>query len=276
MILGIISALFFIPIIITQALFYFPAKLPFFESKLDPGDLTGYTATIVGGLLSLLGGIFGAVGAYLVAKFNMDQQLNRQYRKEYEKIIVEMYINKYQEILLILNDCERLLAEWRNNKLFWLDARVRNLFNSNDDKIDKITLLKLIEVSPTHQMKYGDDYYTNVIRTYNELNTYKNFIDTDYYIHNVNTALTDISMVKIPIFLTLTEFPAEINKKIWEEEYNKVLDLVSKIFDLFIENKVYFEMEQMKLLKLPEENSENKGLVNILKELKHECFCPKR
>ncbi|KAA0546050.1 hypothetical protein FZW96_17180 [Bacillus sp. BGMRC 2118] len=274
-ILVLILALFCIPIIITQTLFYFPAKFSYFEAQIGPGDLTGYTATIIGGFLSLLGGIFGAVGAYLVAKFNMDEQLNRQYRKEYEKIIIEMYINKYQEMLIILNDCKRLLAEWRNNELFWVDARLRILFNNNE-KIDKIRLLELIESAPKIHMKYGSDYYINVTRTYNELNTYKNFIDANYYENNINTALIDIKIEYISIFLTLKEFPNEINIEMWEEEYNKVLDLVSKTFEIFIKNEVYFEMEQMKLLKMPEENKENKSLVNILKELKDEFLSSKR
>ncbi|MBG9456996.1 hypothetical protein ABE61_24235 [Lysinibacillus sphaericus] len=64
-------------------------------------------STIIGGLLSMAGGIAGAFGAYFIARMQMTKQLELQYKKEREKMILEIRINKVQDVIQIINQIKK-------------------------------------------------------------------------------------------------------------------------------------------------------------------------
>ncbi|MEF7494523.1 hypothetical protein V4V34_08045 [Lysinibacillus sphaericus] len=73
------------------------------------GEDSPNKASIIGGILSMLGGAIGAFGAYFIARMQMTKQLDLQYKKEREKMIIEIKINKYQELLITYDNILQML-----------------------------------------------------------------------------------------------------------------------------------------------------------------------
>ncbi|WP_163536263.1 hypothetical protein [Gracilibacillus sp. YIM 98692] len=59
-------------------------------------------ATIISGLLSMLGGMVGAFAAYLIARAQITEQLDLQDKKDRSRVLLEIRLRKAEEILDIL------------------------------------------------------------------------------------------------------------------------------------------------------------------------------
>lgn len=60
--------------------------------------MTGNQATIYAGFLGLVGGIVGAMAAFLIARMQMTKQLDLQYKKEKNKLKLELELNSMQNL----------------------------------------------------------------------------------------------------------------------------------------------------------------------------------
>lgn len=66
-------------------------------------------ATIMGGALSMIGGMVGAFSAYFIAKMQMTKQLDLQYKKEEEKMVKEVKISNFFKLLEIGDNLLQLI-----------------------------------------------------------------------------------------------------------------------------------------------------------------------
>lgn len=132
---------------------------------------------IIGGLLSMVGGIAGAFGAYFIAKWQMTILLERQDEKDRKKIAWEININKKQEALQILNikisEFQKLKEEYVKCTITIMDYLE---VNDSEDIINPDTLFS----------RYADKVET-CIESANELEkayqiifSYKSFFSGDF------------------------------------------------------------------------------------------------
>lgn len=70
-------------------------------------------ATIISGVLSMIGGFAGALGAYFVAS----NQMNKQFQKQDKDRVIELRIEKLNETLEIINEFLHVLQLWRGMSL---------------------------------------------------------------------------------------------------------------------------------------------------------------
>ncbi|MFJ6264240.1 hypothetical protein ACIQGW_04360 [Lysinibacillus xylanilyticus] len=84
-------------------------------------------SAIIGGLLSMAGGIAGAFGAYFIARMQMKKQLELQYKKEEEKMIKEVKINNY---LKLLETGDNLLQLYNKLQFSLLKTLMATLINN--------------------------------------------------------------------------------------------------------------------------------------------------
>ncbi|RDV26298.1 hypothetical protein [Lysinibacillus capsici] len=135
-------------------------------------------AAIIGGILSMFGGLIGAFGAYFIAKWQMNVLLERQYEKEKSKFTWEIKVNKKLEVISILN-----------NKINELDL-FRKEFLSHNSTV-RIYLRKMIKENPdikaiTLPQGYIEecekflDMITNFALTFQILFSYKSFYSKDF------------------------------------------------------------------------------------------------
>jgi hypothetical protein len=59
-------------------------------------------ATIISGLLSMIGGMVGAFSAYLIARAQITKQLDLQDKKDRGRVLLEIRLRKAEEVLDIL------------------------------------------------------------------------------------------------------------------------------------------------------------------------------
>ncbi|WP_312507410.1 hypothetical protein [Lysinibacillus sp.] len=135
---------------------------------------------IISGLLSMVGGIAGAFGAYFIARMQMTKQLDLQYKKEEEKMIKEIKINNYLKAL-------------ENG-----DALLQSL-----SKLHRLLLESLIDISADDQsfIKYEKNINTQLqeIKALStKLNIYEVFYDQNALFHfkninkNINSMNTEV------------------------------------------------------------------------------------
>lgn len=87
--------------------------------------------TIISGILSMLGGLFGAMGAYFVSI----RQMKKQFEKQDKDRVIELRINKLNESLELLNNFSSTL---NITKGLIMDVEI-NYTNSNAEGFSHIT-----------------------------------------------------------------------------------------------------------------------------------------
>lgn len=136
------------------------------------GNDSSNKATILSGLLSMIGGAAGAFSAYFIARWQMDKQLDLQYKKEKEKIIVELKINKTNEIINIYNDVLNEIASFEekwinlqsfvNKKRKYLGSGVFALSDFIDEKCsNEVLYSKRFVINRYHDVLKYQIYFPN-------------------------------------------------------------------------------------------------------------------
>lgn len=121
------------------------------------GIQSGDKATIIGGLLSMIGGIVGALGAYFVASM----QIEKQFAKQDKDRVIELKILKLNETLELANEFLHILQVWRG-LTYNVEIRVKqfkekklthvnelNIFNDNEQQDIKKNIQKLVFAKDT-------------------------------------------------------------------------------------------------------------------------------
>ncbi|MCK1987149.1 hypothetical protein MPH48_03425 [Lysinibacillus fusiformis] len=180
---------------------------------------------IISGLLSMIGGIAGAFGAYLIARMQMTKQLDLQYKKEEEKMIKEIKINNYLKVLEIGDALLQSLIKL--NRLL-----VESTVEINRDNDSFIEQEKIIRV----QLQEVKEQTSKLI-------IYKGFYEENQLFHFENIT-KDITSMEEQVLRKLIEFykKFDINKTLDKEGFNKIYDQISKDFKNIINSPKHFTL----------------------------------
>lgn len=134
-------------------------------------------STIISGLLSMIGGIAGAFGAYFIAKNQMTKQLDLHFTREHKKMVLEIKINKVQETIKILKE---VLEHYEIIK------NLNPIYNNEIEKLSKMMKID-VDIDDLHQKVYVDkDFYKNgeilmeLKEIYKDLFMYKYFLGENF------------------------------------------------------------------------------------------------
>ncbi len=197
------------------------------------GEDSTNKSTIIGGILSMLGGAIGAFGAYFVARMQMTKQLDLQYNKEREKMIVEIKINKFQELLLTY---ENSLQKLDYMYLTILDnvSRIRLPSSSTGDvrKYEMNIRLQLVEISMNlSKVKAFMSYFEeeDIISIPNFKEVTSEFADGIYdIIISAQTNRYSINSSKDELSMDIDTYEERI-QEILNKPYEEVLTMVELI-----------------------------------------------
>ncbi len=180
---------------------------------------------IISGLLSMIGGIAGAFGAYLIARMQMTKQLDLQYKKEEEKMIKEIKINNYLKVLEIGDALLQSLIKL--NRLL-----VESTVEINRDNDSFIEQEKIIRV----QLQEVKEQTSKLI-------IYKGFYEENQLFHFENIT-KDITSMEEQVLRKLIEFykKFDINKTLDKEGFNKIYDQISNDFKNIINSPKHFTL----------------------------------
>ncbi|PCD84789.1 hypothetical protein CNQ87_10635 [Lysinibacillus fusiformis] len=180
---------------------------------------------IISGLLSMVGGIAGAFGAYLIARMQMTKQLDLQYKKEEEKMIKEIKINNYLKVLEIGDALLQSLIKL--NRLL-----VESTVEINRDNDSFIEQEKIIRV----QLQEVKEQTSKLI-------IYKGFYEENQLFHFENIT-KDITSMEEQVLRKLIEFykKFDINKTLDKEGFNKIYDQISNDFKNIINSPKHFTL----------------------------------
>lgn len=111
--------------------------------------MTGNQATMYAGFLGLVGGIAGAMAAFLIARMQMTKQLNLQYKKEKNKLKSELELNSMQKLSNHINKLRMeisKLSSYENQAIKEFDSyknldketmKIRRLSLRDEERLDK-------------------------------------------------------------------------------------------------------------------------------------------
>lgn len=92
------------------------------------GIKSGDKATIISGILSMVGGFAGALGAYFVASYQMNKQFEHEKRKE-EKQNIEQILHNLKKLDLLnkdtINFAEQFESEFTNPHIDEIDYKLK-------------------------------------------------------------------------------------------------------------------------------------------------------
>ena len=175
-------------------------------------------ATIISGLLSMIGGSLGAFGAYFIARMQMTKQLDLQYKKEEEKMIKEVKINNYLKLLEIGDNLLQLI-----NKLYY--SLIEIYLESIASKENVVELEKDIRII-VQEIK---EQSTKVV-------IYKVFFDDRVLMNFPDLPKVTQEMEQL-VYLKLIDFRQTTHDKsdlIENEKFDKLTDEIRKEFDTII------------------------------------------
>lgn len=127
---------------------------------------------IISGLLSMVGGIAGAFGAYFIAKWQMTNLLDLQFKREHEKMILEIKINKFQEIIYFLNHIKKEFNLFERTFHSHV-AYTQHLLNESQDVEGFMKMYSL------KQCDKVEESLNKLSKDYVEIFKYKVFLDSD-------------------------------------------------------------------------------------------------
>ncbi|WP_274307516.1 hypothetical protein [Solibacillus daqui] len=142
------------------------------------------TATIISGLLSMVGGAFGALGAYMVATY----QMKKQFEKQNSDRRVEYQIAKLNETLDLAFEFKKTLISCHENKrnilvylrLPYKDDQYIKLFEKIKTQIETLDLM--YEMFDRYEMSFNtpidlEDIGTKVLQFKSDFEDLINFME---------------------------------------------------------------------------------------------------
>ncbi|MBM7678957.1 hypothetical protein [Gracilibacillus alcaliphilus] len=93
-------------------------------------------ATIIGGILSMFGGMVGAFSAYFISRFQLTKQMDLQDQKDRSRVLLETELRKAEEILGILNKTKMSYFHLSGIWSSVLADHVRHIRSHYEEKID--------------------------------------------------------------------------------------------------------------------------------------------
>lgn len=135
---------------------------------------------IFGGFLGLLGGITGAFSAYFIARMQMTKQLDLQFEKEKDKLVLELEIENGKRKIQLINN-----LMYQSESLKYLILDLQNMFckiNKLGEETKKYeqkiqNFLNAIKISKKNNENIYAENYQSV---YKELDSMKEFSIEEY------------------------------------------------------------------------------------------------
>lgn len=219
------------------------------------GEDSPNKATIISGILSMIGGGIGALSAFLIAKMQLTKQLELQDKKNREMFLAEMKIKKAEEILNILFESR---MAYFSLKGAW-DSYVMDCNGVSEENINKKfdkNELKNSELIDIFSMK-RDEF----ILTYSKIYSYRPFFtelimdiidDQEKYFKPLTSEANEITFISLGLGIG-NQFDKYIDfRKKWiprvleiENKFDYVIDLIHKQALTFEEeiNKIIIEFK---------------------------------
>lgn len=215
-------------------------------------------ATIIGGVLSMFGGIVGALGAYFIARLQMTKQLDLQYKKERQKMILEININKHQEVIAFINDIKKQFNKYEDEYTNY-NFHIRDKINSQDETgIDRMSLIESLNIEKYFKCR---DLFNEIIENYNLIFTFKVFFKDDFIrqLEGFNEGLYkfkfDVNNYMLFNYMNREYSRTELQSERVEKEEKIYLKLVAIESDLNIQLG-YIETELYNLLQFNKQENE--------------------
>lgn len=193
-------------------------------------------AAIIGGILSMFGGTIGALGAYFIAKWQMNVVLERQYEKEKSKFTWEIKVNKKLEVVQILNNKINDLDSFRMEYINYITS-LRYYLRKKIDEDPNIKEIKFLQDDSKKSLELID-MLTDLELKFKVLFSYKSFYSEDflkklyefddYLLEFYKIFMKNISVKNWKIESSTDEF---FNN--WLEEKDRISNLISDIDSKF-------------------------------------------
>jgi hypothetical protein len=185
--------------------------------------------TIISGLLSMIGGMVGALGAFFIARMQMTKQIDIQFEKEHKKMIIEIKIIKIQEAIKIYNSLQdkfQLIVNLYNS--FNKEVKRNSMYEKNSIDLDDIyknvyVKLKFQDKSLDLIKEFSDSFHKLFLYKYYYSEDFNKRIKT-FYAHNL-----ELFQRKLDNHMTLDHFDEDVYPNHicpitdFQEEWNKVV-----------------------------------------------------
>jgi len=124
------------------------------------GEDSPNKATIIGGLLSMIGGAIGALSAYLIARMQLTKQLDRQDKIERKRILLEIKMKKAEEAIEILQQTRSSFFELQGAWTTYVYDHLNYIANRSKEKVDytKFSNKALMRDVQTYRDKFINTY----------------------------------------------------------------------------------------------------------------------
>ncbi|MGE7951647.1 hypothetical protein [Lysinibacillus xylanilyticus] len=211
------------------------------------GEDSPNKATIIGGILSMIGGAIGALSAYLIARMQLTKQLELQDEKERKRILLEIKMKKAEEVLEILHQTKRSLFEL-HGLLTKFKLDVTTYFNNNS-KLE-YNADELLNNSIVDKLEESRDEFAN---TYEKTYKFKSyFIELINNIEKCNSQYSKEYSRKIDFLLYQLKYSGFIitNGNITNGDMNRSLTYVFNEIDSnfdFLKEQINDQIESFEM-----------------------------
>lgn len=211
-------------------------------------------ATIIGGVLSMIGGMVGAFSAYFIARMQLTKQLDLQDEKDRARIIMKMKIDKADELLSILHSNMHLLHQLHGSVMVLQIDFER--FLDQKKSVSKEAMVNFDDLRNNAIMEDIQKYRDVFLRDINKFPSY-----SAYYPVLISRVISDHERFKNytwEITNCMREFIGGIGKRLRHEELISILD--KKFY--FI-NSEYMEIEKIITSQIQEFEKEIRNNISV-------------
>lgn len=204
------------------------------SESMDPN-----TSNIISGVLSMIGGIAGAFGAYYVATV----QMKKQFKKQDKDRVIELKILKLNETLELINEFSHILQVWRGLMLN-VEMRIKefkekgiphiveaSIFYDNEKDEIKKNIHRLIFIKDT--LKKNKIFLSGLIDLERIYNSTSEFTESNKkFIYSFNGFKSDDTMLLTRLGQEFDEVTIEISSS-----YDNLNSEIRRVITL-IENSI--------------------------------------
>jgi hypothetical protein len=210
-------------------------------------------ATIISGVLSMLGGMVGAFSAYLIAREQITKQLVLQDQKDRSRVLLEVRLRKAEEVLENLTKTKSGFFNLQGSWTTYLQDCISYMNANRDKNIDYEDMKNdaLIEVVE----KYRDEFVWTYIDCYKFKPYFPDILDKIKKDHDELFKGLTWDINQIVFRFTGVDYKFESYKKLWNSIEKKVTN-VDANFEAIL-NKIDDHI-----------NTTEKEIVNIILEFK--------